>query len=246
MKVKILKHTAIVLLLAGCFSSCKNAPPKKHPCDFEMFSITTENFPWLFEIIYGWIDRGIHGKIYKCGYNDNLHGFLFEQPDDFEYSFKTCEGILVHEGEKNPIETTYPELVIKKDGLYCGIYPSDIECDIDNSDIVSIIKRIIDTEYYHFSGVRISKCTSSNYGIIYEIRWDVNYKFFQDPYSYFYINCEGTIYHHSEFFSTIFSDIKILHEDSETVIINNNSKPNIINSNVIFEINISNLKKLNL
>ena len=122
MNTKISKYAAIALLLAVSFYSCYQQEEKKEklPCDPD----NPFDYLWVYDFIKEGLDNGFHGRIYKCIYRDG-HGFMVEShgKNDTIYSFFSCEGKILHEGYKKPIQEIYPELNIKIHRFFCGIYP---------------------------------------------------------------------------------------------------------------------------
>ena len=134
--MKIFKHAAILLLLAGSFSSCWHEESKSEneelpPCDPK---ILEKLYPdglgipyWVDEVIFEWLENGINGRIARCDYVDG-RGFLFEQfensIDDLVYSFRACDGTILCDGEKISIENAHPELNIKNQMLLLRKFPS--------------------------------------------------------------------------------------------------------------------------
>ena len=131
-KTKIFTHAAIVLLLAGNFLSCEwgkdasNGQEETSSCDNDNSCVCSIP-PWVDKVIFEWLENGFYGRISVCDYV-NGRGFLFEQfennIDDLVYSFRTCDGLVLYEGEKKSIEDTYPELNIKNQTLLMRKFPS--------------------------------------------------------------------------------------------------------------------------
>ena len=141
MKTDILKLAAILLFLAGCFSSCWQEEPQKEeevtPCDINYIGYSYP-MTWVYEIIDEWLETGVSGIIYRCEYRDGI-GYLFEpleNRNDFNYCFRNCEGGVLYEGDKNPIDAC-PDLKINYNLCLMVKYPSwDIDQDGTSDEFV--------------------------------------------------------------------------------------------------------------
>ena len=180
MKVSIFKHVAILLLLASNFSSCwqeesKSVVEDKSLCDpntlLRKFPNSGGNPPWVYEVIAEWLENGIHGSITRCDFKDG-RGYLFEpigNSKDFGYSFLTCDSTVLYEGEGNPIDTTYPELNIKRKVFLLGIYPSweqehegasdEYLCHVINPFTLPRVKEMLYRCSHYSCYKRVSICT---------------------------------------------------------------------------------------
>ena len=144
--MKTFFFTVILLFWAGSFLSCSLSEPNTtvyddeeeiSPCDPPYSvppypdhpTITNGILPWVYEVIDDWLEKGTHGTITRCEYRDGI-GYLFEPLEnkkDFGYSFRSCDGTVLYEGEENPIDDTYPELNIKRKLFLLGQYPSWVQ-----------------------------------------------------------------------------------------------------------------------
>jgi len=154
LKESFFKITVILLLLAGCYSSCFQQEEKKiSPCDLYgpyPYGI----MPWVYETVHESLEKGIPCSIYRCTYRDG-RGYLFEpseNSDDTGYGFRNCEGIVLYKGEEKSIEITYPELNIKEKRLILKINPilendeatEEIACKTINPFTLPRVKEMID------------------------------------------------------------------------------------------------------
>ena len=116
MKIAVFKTIIFLLFFAGSFSSCWHEETvieneEISPCDPNFLENLYQDGlgipPWIDEVIFEWLENGICGSINRCDYRDG-RGFLFEQfennTDDLEYSFCTCDGTVLYDGEKIPME----------------------------------------------------------------------------------------------------------------------------------------------
>ena len=154
METKMFKITAILLMLAGNFFPCGCSESAQNP-NYEKISPCHPDaiyvyMPWMDAIISEWLEGGVHGRIYQCSYKDG-RGYLFETlevSDDFKYNFRTCEGVILYEGEINPIDIA--KFNIKEKRVFLGIYTTEeksdneIACDIDNPFTKPDVKQIIE------------------------------------------------------------------------------------------------------
>ena len=212
MKTKMFKIAAIFLLLAGSFSSCgwpestknldygKKIPPC-HPCDLSCkpyFGIP----PWVDKEIFEWMENEIYGRIFMCDYKDG-RGFLLEQfensIDEPVYSFRSCDGTVLYEEEKNSIEDTYPELNIKNKRLLMRKFPlcweeeetpNEFLCDVINPFTLPQVK-----EFTYRCEVRncpktVSICTYKN-GVGYFLKEHILMPSAQPHYEF--LDCYGDL-----------------------------------------------------
>ncbi len=151
MRTNILKSVAIILILAVGFLNCQQQEEPKEeisPCDVNR-PYLHRVMPWVYEVIDEWLEKGVLGRIYRCDYRDGM-GYIFE-PLNGGYSLRACDGTVLYEGEKNPIEDTYPELKIKNKGLLLGRYQAweqeetsdEFLCNVINPMSVPRIKEFI-------------------------------------------------------------------------------------------------------
>ena len=149
MKAYNFRQAVIMLFLVGSFVSCSLSEPNTtvydeeiSPCDplynvppYPHHPIYVFNIlPWVDEVISEWLENGIYGRIWYCNYKYGI-GYLFEPLEnstDSVYSFRSCDGTVLYEGEGKPIEDTYPELNIEKKWFLLEKYPSWEQ--VENSD----------------------------------------------------------------------------------------------------------------
>lgn len=179
MKTNIFKHAVVLLILAVSFTTCdwENHPGNEEKvitssCDdlqslMRHYPSSYGNPPWIFEMIGEWLENGIYGSIILCDYRDG-RGYSFEPHevrDDFKYSFRNCEGGIVYEGMKNPIDAC-PELNIEYKLLFMSSYPSwdrgnegtsdEFPCHAINPFTLPRVKEML----YHCSVYRCEKMVS--------------------------------------------------------------------------------------
>ena len=105
MKTNILKLTAILLLMVGVFSFCKEKEETQEKLKEKVCNVENPvtDLPWLKEIIDGFenfaetMKHNTHAKIYQCDYKDGI-GFLLEmcaECSNARYSFRNCEGVVL-------------------------------------------------------------------------------------------------------------------------------------------------------
>lgn len=155
MNVNILKIATLSLILDVIFSSClyKEAQIKKEevsPCDPLYGSYKYGTPTWVYELIDEFLENGFYGRIYQCDYIYG-YGFIIECFEN-GYSFRTCEGLTLYEGEEKNIEITYPELNISNKSIIMGKYPlwdneeiydDSYLCNISNPFTLHRVKEMI-------------------------------------------------------------------------------------------------------
>ena len=159
---KVLKITAIGLILTGSISTCWQEDIKEEisPCDKS--SINARSIPpWVYEFIVECLENDFFGEMFWCDYIDDkgidCKGFLLEsyEKNGSVYSFLTCEGIVLDERvEEKAIERSenaFPELKITKTMFLVGKYhgweqeekSDEFLCNTINPFTLPLVKEMI-------------------------------------------------------------------------------------------------------
>ena len=144
--MSIRKLVAIMVIFVAIFSSCweekERKKEDKSPCDrwslLHQYQWSGGNPPWVFEMIGECLENELYGSISRYAYKDGFC-YLFEHKEtseNYRYIFLNCEGEVVYEGTRNPIDA-FPELNIKDEWPLMIYYPSwDSEQDVPSDEFL--------------------------------------------------------------------------------------------------------------
>ena len=167
----------VVLILTGGISCSWQEEQQREreapsPCDrsvlLSQYPNSGGNPPWVYGKIDEWLENDYYGNINKCSYKNGI-GYLFEHfenRNELLYSFRNCEGEILYQGKKNPIDA-YSELNIKFESLILKKYPSwelekssdEFLCNVINPFTLHRVKEMLHRCSHHRCFKSVSICT---------------------------------------------------------------------------------------